>query len=147
MVPPESAKGLLCASCLGKRWHRVSAKNRILSTTTRKCVQRSVPLEQKEKKRKGKAVTCSLSASKAEWKFNQLQRKESTHALSPELFEDFPLFKALERDSGAKGSCDYSRSPVIDGVTLPLPTGILSATWCLLYFETHLSLLPARWVG
>lgn len=52
----------------------------------------------------------------------------------------------LELDSGAKGGSDYSRGYVIDGVTLSSAHWDLISHVCLVYFETHLSLLPGTWV-
>lgn len=109
---------------------------------TREYVCPSVPLKpKKEKKRLFPAYDKlpKLSGSLTDF-------RETTHTLNHQLLEDFPLFNALELDSGAKGNSDYSRSYVIDGVTLPSAHWHLISHVCLLYFETHLSLLPGTWI-
>lgn len=121
-----------------KRWHVL--RQRILSflMATREFVCPSVPL--KPKKEKKRLCTAYYKLPKLSGGLTNF--RETTHTLNPQRLEDFPLFHALGLDSGAKGSSDYSRSYVIDGVTLPSAHWHLICHVCLLYFETHLSLLP-----
>lgn len=123
-----------------------SAKNFVLLNGHQKvCLAICPSKAKKERKDKKSLWTAYYKLPKLSGSLTNF--KESTHTLNPQLSEDFPLFNALELDSGAKGSSDYSRSQVMDGVSLPSAHWDLINRVCLDYFETHLSLLPGTRVA
>ena len=82
----------LCALCFVKRWHALQ-KRTVSLTATRRLVWGSVPLKQKRRRKNkwGVAANCLLSASEAEWKFNQLQGKY-TQFWAPNCLRTFHFF-------------------------------------------------------